>query len=185
MRHAQAHCSSSSSSRVGAGQIQTTYRPLTETPQWTAWGAILELAIRRAAAAYIGRPRAWLRPTADIEVVAAPSPTIAYRSQPFRGRRQNQPPVRRALTITLSNFRRRFSHSDADRLFAARPPVVWQLQPHTAPWWTASDAARPTATPEARVIWQWAAFPHGSWDASADPAIYFEDAINGSHRQPA
>ena len=161
------------------------YRPLTETPQWTAWGAILELAIRRAVAAYIGRPRAWLRPTADIEVVEGASPTVTFRARPFRGRRQAQPPVRRALTITLWNFRRRFSHRDPDRRFAARTPAVWQLQPHTVPWWTEADPARPAATPQARVIWQWAAFPPEAWDASADPAIFFEDAPSDRHRQPA
>jgi hypothetical protein len=160
------------------------YRPLTETPQWTAWSAILELAIRRAAASFMGRPAAWLRPTGDIEVVEALSPTIVYRATPLRGRHRASPPVRRALTIKLSTFWRRFAHDDPDRLFAARTPAVWELQPHTLPWWTQSDPGLPKATPAARVIWQWAAFAPDAW-TDADPAFFFEDAPGGRQEQSA
>jgi len=161
------------------------YRPLTETPQWTAWSAILEMAIRRAVASYIGRPRDWLRPTADIEVVDAASPTIAFRAEPLRGRRRASPPVRRALTIKLANFWRRFGHDDPERLFAARTPIVWELQPHTVPWWTEKDPGLPSKTPPATTCWQGAAFSGDAGKADLDPATFFKDDPDVRQRHSA
>jgi hypothetical protein len=127
-----------------------------------------------------------MRPTADIEVVHGPSPTVMLRAEPYTaGADAQSPPVRRALTIKLSTFWRRFAHPDSARRFAALAPAVWELQPHTVPWWTGADRARPPGTPDARIIWQWAAFAPSEWEPPADPRRFFEDPSRGREHQSA
>jgi hypothetical protein len=138
------------------------YRPLTEHPQWAAWGAILELAIRRVLAAHLGRADGWHDGTTDVEVVEHRCPTVLFPTEQNRTSLR-EPPVRRPLTIELATLRRRFARDDPRRLFAARGPVVWALQPETIPWWAHADQRRPTGTPDARTIWQWSAFERADW----------------------
>src|SRR5262245_28297486 len=134
------------------------YRPMSEHPQWTAWGAVLELAIRRAVAAYVGRPDAWTQSTTDFEVAEHPSPMIVFRAMPW-STGDTRPAARRCITLELAAARRLLKRQTPQRFLAALRPLAWSLQPETVPWWAESDARRPDRTPSAAQIWKWAAFP--------------------------
>jgi hypothetical protein len=133
------------------------YRPLTEHPQWTAWGAVLELAIRRALAVYTGRPRCWDRISIDVEAADQHRAMVIFRALP-RQPKDNGPAARRCITLELAGPRRLLRREVPQRSLAALQPLVWTLLPETVPWWAQHDERRPERTPSAADIWQWAAF---------------------------
>ncbi len=144
------------------------YTPFTEHPQWTAWGVILELAIRRLAAVYVGGPKRWYTSTPDLEVAEyTGGPAVVYRAKPRNGS-DRRPAVRRLLAIELATVRRLFNWNTPKRLSAALEPKVWELRPETIPWWTVADKRLSADTPAARVLWEAAAFDTVRWK-EADP----------------
>jgi hypothetical protein len=133
------------------------YVPLSEHPQWAAWGAILEMAIRRLAGAYLGGPKLWQTSSANLEVAEhAAGPAVLYRARPW-ARSDTEPPIRRSLSIELG-AERLFPRQTPRRLFTALKPKVWELRPETIPWWMSGDGRKPKDTPGARTLWAWAAF---------------------------
>jgi hypothetical protein len=134
------------------------YAPMTEHPQWCAWGAILEMAIRRMGAVYLGDPKAWELSTADLVVAEqAPGPAVRFRAN-CGAHAASEPPVWRLLCVELGAERRLFPRKAPHRAFAALKPKSWELRPETIPWWTERDGRIPQDTPSAREVWIWAAF---------------------------
>jgi hypothetical protein len=123
------------------------YYPASQRQDWTAWAAVLELALRRMVAAWRGRPNltddelatefAWL--SAEDSSHAA----VSYA----RGKPEHQP---FALAVRLA---------DVDR--PGRPPALrgafkrirtWELSEQDVPW-CIDEAER---CPSARDVWNWA-----------------------------
>jgi hypothetical protein len=148
------------------------YRPITEHPEWAAWAAVLELAIRRATAVSMGRLVLWKRPGAHLEVAAAASPAVLFRAGEFPPKERRQP-VRRCIAVQLSTLRQLFRAEPAPRQLTAMKPIVWSLRPGAIPWWAENDPRRPAGTPKPSVIWQWAALPAERWPAEIDPGVIF------------
>jgi len=136
------------------------YCPIGEHADWAAWGVVIELALRRAYAELLGLPAgAWQR-NQSLQAAAHDCPTAALAG----GR------VMQALTIELTPMRRMFLRGQP-RPLRALPPVRWELRNETVPWWRGDDARRPSGTPSAELLWQWAALPPKAWRTS--PAAFF------------
>jgi|SRR5579871_416783 len=147
------HRNPSEAFAVHAAKKYPWYTPMGEHPQWCAWGAIVEMAVRRMGAAYLGVGRdAWHITNADLEAVEqAAGPGVSFRARP-------DSPVRRLLCIELSAERRLFPKTAPARRFGALPPKVWELRPETIPWWTKGDERKPEDMPSAGALWWWAGF---------------------------
>jgi SIR2-like domain len=148
------------------------YRPIMEHLEWTAWVAVLELAIRHATAVSMRRPGLWSRPGAHLEVASADSPTVLFRAGAFSAT-DRRPPVRRCIAIQLSTLRQIFRAKAAPRQLTAMKPIVWSLRPGAIPWWADNDPRLPKGTPSASVVWQWAALPWERWPAQIHPDVIF------------
>jgi hypothetical protein len=148
------------------------YRPITEHPEWTAWAAVLELAIRRATAVSMRRPGLWKCPGAHLEVAHAASPAVLFRAGAFSAK-DRRPPVRRCIAIQLSTLRQLFRAEAAPRQLTALKPIVWSLRPGAIPWFADNDPRLPEGTPSASVVWQWAALPPERWPAEIHPDVIF------------
>jgi len=148
------------------------YAPMCEHPQWCAWGVILELAIRRMAAAYLGvAPGEWQVSNAEVDVAEqAAGPAVWYRAS-AGARAGTEPPVRRLLAIELGAERRLFPRTAPPRPFAALKPKTWELRPETIPWWTKNDGRKPDETPSARAVWGWAAFGEDRFNEAGPAAM--------------
>ena len=165
------------------------YRPLTEHPHWTAWGVVLELAIRRLLSWQAGVPAQWAEATREFEVVNDICPMIRFDAPQTPAVQRNaaerpDPPVKRVLTIEVTALRDRFARYDRRRLFAARPPLTWVLQPETMAWWRQNDSRRPASTPAARTIWDWARCGAGACDRDVAARI-LEGRTLAHERRPA
>jgi hypothetical protein len=153
---------------VAALEHRLWYFPANERPAWTAWSAVLELALRRLgdwATRYWNRasspfPREMEEEWAGLEAVQpalALRPTVFFRQRP----RATSPVV--ALTIQLRGFDR-----------PGRPPavpgaparrVVWLMQEEDLPWTNRTEEAgvyRPGSTsgwffpgPKWSGKWRW------------------------------
>jgi len=148
------------------------YAPICEHPQWCAWGAILELAIRRMAGAYLGvAAGAWPVSNADVDVAEqAAGPAVRFRAN-AGARAGSEPTVRRLLSIELGTERRLFPRTAPPRPFAALKPKIWELRPETIPWWTKNDVRKPVDTPSARAVWGWAAFGEDRFNEAGPAAM--------------
>ena len=131
------------------------YRPINEHPQWAAWAAVLELAIRRAASQRIGRKPLAVRATPHIEVDDQTSPTILFRTTRWTAPRDG-PSARQSVTIAL-RLMRLWGERSPGRPFEALPPILWELPPEPMVWWRESDGGRPQCTPSALDLWNSAA----------------------------
>ncbi len=141
------------------------YYPAGENSGWTAWGVVVELALRRMAAAYIGAPERWSEPAlwSDPPPWADPAacllPSVAVSRHPDE-------PAPLCLTIRFDDAERVGRSHPAEGLF--RHHVHWTLSGERLPW-TAVDR---TTTPDAETLWNWAA---GRAAATRDEARpYFE-----------
>jgi SIR2-like domain len=123
------------------------YYPASERQDWTAWAAVLELALRRMVAAWRGRINL---PAADLPMDfewlgAEDSPHAAVSYAP--GGSQRQP---FALAIRLAGFER---PGRAPALSGAFKRVnTWELSEQDVPW-RVEEAA---GCPSAQSIWDWA-----------------------------
>jgi hypothetical protein len=138
----------------------------------------VEVAIRRAAAASMGRGSLWARPGAHLEAAARSTPTVLFRTGAFP-RTDRRPPVRRSVTIQLSSLRLLFRQGDTPRELTAMKPRVWTLRPGAIPWWSDDDRRRPGDTPSASLIWEWASLPPDLWSAGVYPQSLFESEEAG------
>jgi hypothetical protein len=140
------------------------YCPASEHADWAAWGVVLELALRRAHASLAqgpAVPEAWPA-SKDLWATEHNGPALAFAQQG----------VQRALVIELMPMRRVFMRT-VPRPLQALPPVAWQLNHETVPWWRGGDKRRPERTPPASTLWAWAARPADVWQDET-PDKYFQ-----------
>ena len=126
------------------------YAPIGEHPQWGAWGAILEVAIRRAAAVIFGDADAWKLNTPKLEAALAGTPSIAFQAAPSL-EKCDVFSVRRSLSIQAATMNRFFRSEPVQRHLMALPPLVWDFRGESIPWPRAATGA----VPSARHIWTW------------------------------
>src|SRR5919199_3563242 len=100
------------------------YYPCVDHPDWTAWTAVVELAVRRMIAQWRRDPHSWSQDCAWVQ----PSPT---REPGVLFSQDADHPTPRLLTI-MSAPGDEFSAPVVPGAFRARP--LWKLQPASIPW---------------------------------------------------
>lgn len=147
---------------------QPWYFPASEHGDWTAWGVVVELALRRMIAAWRLRPAAGGDGTRDAEghgpgeaqSWARPSPTLspARRGRRpligFSGGSARLPLPPHGLEISLLGLGRQRRSTSTRGAFVA-PVHRWWLAGQGIPWWT-PDLRPPEGTPSAACLWAWA-----------------------------
>jgi hypothetical protein len=136
-------------SRQGPGRVLRTqrlfpwYQAASERPEWAAWAAIVELALRGMVNALPRRPGDADLESAQIEVEQGPHAAISFA--PGGGRLQRQ-----ALYIRLAGFDR---PGRAPPLSGAFHRVsCWELGERDVPW-----PRKPAGfCPRPKVLWDWA-----------------------------
>lgn len=124
------------------------YCPASDHPDWSAWSAVLEVALRRRAARWRGAPDewtaltgwGWLGPIPDRQATLLVSKGI-------------DEPTPHALTIYLPGYEPALPTACATQHVATH--VVWVLRPDEAPWVREDHGA----TPAASTLWRWACGP--------------------------
>src|SRR5690606_30928628 len=91
--------------------------PPSEHPQWTAWGVVVEIAVRRMIAAWRGELERWAEPTACLTPGRSRRPAVGFS----RGD-EREPSTPRALAIVLTGFDRRSGRPRARGAFVGRVP---------------------------------------------------------------
>lgn len=122
--------------------------PPSEQPQWTAWGVVVEIALRRMIAAWRGELERWAEPSPCLSPGRSRRPALGFsRGDP------RQPSAPRALAIVLTGFDRRSAHPRVRGAFVGRTHH-WRLRAQTVPWWS-SDMQPLPGTPSAAQLWRW------------------------------
>jgi hypothetical protein len=124
------------------------YAPLNEHPDWAAWGVVLELALRKRCAEWVGST-VWQGMESELEPVAADRPAVLVPGE----QHQNGNAPRVCLSIELPELRQPLGRA---RQFRIKTPIVWSLRSHTVPWWIADDRQRPRGVPGPLTVWRWA-----------------------------
>jgi hypothetical protein len=124
------------------------FYPPSEQPRWTAWGVVVELALRRMVAAWRGQLERWAEPTPCLTPGHSTRPAIGFS----RGD-EREPTAPRALAIVLTGFDRRSGRSRVRGAFVGRVHH-WRLRAQTVPWWPNDLRALP-GTPSAAQLWRW------------------------------
>ena len=134
------------------------YISLNDHPQWAAWAAVLELAIRHRAATWRGWPDDWMTVSHRLEPINAQHPIVLFddgsRDAPAAdgiGR------PRRCIGIRLITLGKALQRTQWPRSLQLARPVVWSIRSQAVPWWLQSDDARPSDTPSPQTLWNWAA----------------------------
>jgi hypothetical protein len=122
--------------------------PPSAQPQWTAWGVVVEIALRRMIAAWRGELERWAEPSPCLSPGRSRRPAVGFS----RGE-EREPSAPRALAIVLTGFDRRSSHPRVRGAFVGRVHH-WRLRAQTVPWWS-SDARPLPGTPSAAQLWRW------------------------------
>ncbi|PRP94055.1 hypothetical protein ENSA5_41670 [Enhygromyxa salina] len=123
--------------------------PPAEHPQWTGWGVVVEIALRRMIAAWRGALPRWAQSSPCLTPGQSLRPAVGFS----RGS-EAQPSTPRALAIVLAGFDRRSRRPRVRGAFVGRVHH-WRLRAQTIPWWPAEQ--RPLAgTPGAALLWCWA-----------------------------
>ncbi|MFV8754869.1 SIR2 family protein [Nannocystaceae bacterium ST9] len=166
---------------------QPWYFPASEHSDWTAWGVVIEVALRRMIACWRLRAVAGGDGQRDAEGVeglaswAQPTPTLspARRGRRplvgFSGGRMHQPDPPNGLEIALLGLGRQ-RRSTSVRGAYVGPIHRWWLRGQAIPWWgpevawgpegardpevaasEASPSQVPEGTPTAATLWAWAA----------------------------
>ncbi|PRQ06190.1 SIR2 family protein [Enhygromyxa salina] len=123
--------------------------PPSEHPQWTGWGVVVEIALRRMIASWRGELREWSQPSPCVAPGQSQRPAVSFSSGT-----EALPSTPRALAIVLSGFDRRSVRSRVRGAFAGRVHH-WRLRAQAIPWW-ASDQRPLPGTPGAPSLWRWA-----------------------------
>ncbi len=125
------------------------YFPTNDHPDWTAWGVVLELAVRRMIAVWRQTPDMWMHDNLWVRVGAAGHPTVFFA-------RGGAAPTPACLHIRLASFDRIGGRPVAPGV--TRWESIWRLEPDGSPWPVAPPTRRGERrrTPSAEKIWQWA-----------------------------
>jgi SIR2-like domain len=133
------------------------YYPTTAAAGWTAWGAVLELALRKMLAAAWGRDDEAALPPHAIRAAESLAPTLLYSPTDA-----SRTPV--ALTIRFAGLER---HGVQPRIVGSPVRhVTWELGKSDAPWPRRTAPVRVdrdlereirVPPPPAGAIWEWAA----------------------------
>jgi hypothetical protein len=115
------------------------YYPTSDHPEWTAWSAVLELAIRRLTASWRRAPSQWA--TDATYAVGGEHPTVAYQGSP-------RPRTPSHLTILLHGFQR---PGYPPRPTPSRLHHNWELDVSAIPW--AAQCRGGTPGVEALLLW--------------------------------
>ncbi len=122
------------------------YFPASERPEWTAWAAVVELALRQMVDIWRGPPAADEDPPWRwIAAEGSPYATVSFSS----GKQEPQPT---ALSIRLSGFAR--SARSLRPHGAYRRITVWELGEQDIPWRTSKSESE--LCPDAAAIWSYA-----------------------------
>ncbi len=145
-------------SRIRFMKCSPWYRPVSEHPQWAAWGVVIELATRRLLSRHQGSPDNWTTNHPHREPTETDPPAILFAASPRKDQKikQGQAFVRRALIIECPAARGHLEPAARPRHLTALPPLIWQVGPGAVPWWSTEDKRRPKSTPDARRLWNWA-----------------------------
>jgi hypothetical protein len=138
--------------------------PPSERPEWTGWGVIVEIGLRRMIAAWRGLEKglagernsgAW-RDTLAEWARPGPLTSPAYSLRPavaFSRGTASEPGTPHALAIALTGFDRRSRRPRVNGAYAGRVHH-WRLRAQTIPWW-GSDQPPLAGTPGASLLWRW------------------------------
>ena len=157
------------------------YPPQHASPEWVAWGVVLELALRRLAAAWREEPSAWMMDTHWIvpRMDNLPRPVLLRDAEKtVRGWRfprkaegalvrisqgpKRPTPVELEIRVDIAR-RHRSSHG-----LARRSRITWLLLPQCLPWRKSSSPDLVTHTnnqPSAHRLWRWACYGPDKTDA--------------------
>jgi hypothetical protein len=131
---------------VGAKRASPWYFPVSERPEWAAWGAVVELALRNMVAARRDKPAE--SAGVDFEWLSFSAEESPYAALSFTcDEGQYQP---RALCIRLQGFRRPDSAPALRGAF--RRVTYWDLGEQDVPW----CENRVGLCPSASDVWRWA-----------------------------
>ncbi len=157
---------------------QPWYFPASEHPDWTAWGVVIEIALRRMVATWRLRTAAGGDGVHDAEGVvgirqwAMPTTTLSPSRRGrrpllgFSGGRVRQPAPPNGLEITLLGLGRQ-RRSLSVRGAYVGPVHRWWLRGQGIPWWT-PELSPPAGTPTAACLWAWASGREPSADMLAE-----------------
>ena len=129
------------------------YYPALDHTDWAAWGAVVELALRRRIAAWQGKlrkgpwqeDRPWLSTASGVA-----HPSVLYA-------RSKAQPTPFCLTIRLRPSGGLGQEPVVQGAF--RKHSVWDLDYGEIPWRRADPEKKPGKTPDAATIWRWAHKP--------------------------
>lgn len=160
---------------VGLGDLRAKpwYYPAGDNHAWTAWGVVVEVALRRMAAAQAGQPAVWANPdrwsnpAPALEPTACVLPSVALSAAADR-------PAPLCLTLGFDGFGRVGRHAPVEGLYRRR--VFWTLRMDRLPW-TPADRR----TPDAGTLWRWASAPA---DEVPGPIDGLKDFFGESDDQP-
>ncbi len=137
------------------------YHPANDHPDWTAWGAVLELATRRLISSWRGELDRWAEDCSWVRPEGGDHARILFA----RGKEE---PTPSCVTIRLTSFDRVGTAVNVPGVL--RTHAIWQLHPDTLPWPAATMAFNESAgpTPPAEVIWGWASAPRQRLEVTSE-----------------
>jgi hypothetical protein len=118
------------------------YFPAQERADWTAWAAVVELALRRMVAVWRGEGAKWARDSRWVQPGPAGCPAALFS-------RNEQEPTPVCLALRLTGFDRVGGLSEIPGAF--RRVVSWEIRPQSI--WNDQALDR---TPSAADLWKWA-----------------------------
>lgn len=118
------------------------YYPASERPDWTAWAAVIEVALRRKIAAQQERLGRWEADSPHVSVANMSYPAIFFR----HSKAGLIPDLLGILVVGFSQ-----PSPPQVRNVVVRRSFFWRLSPDSMPWPTTSGRA-----PGAKVLWAWA-----------------------------
>jgi hypothetical protein len=122
------------------------YFPMLDRPDWTAWGAVVEVALRRMVACWQGRIDRWQEDSRWFQLLPGCSPAVCFSQG-------EQAPTPIYLGIGLTSGHRRGLAEEALGVYRRR--WRWEFQPECLPWPNTAVGG----TPPAAAIWEWASHP--------------------------
>jgi hypothetical protein len=137
------------------------YYPATERQDWTAWVALVEIALRRGIAETRGKPSSWAKDDPQVNVAPLGFPAVFFH-------RSKHSQLVDMIGIFVAGFSR--LTQPQIRGFALRKSIYWKLNPDSIPWPTQAQGR----IPKARRLWDWAT-------NGAIPPQDLEEAFGSEH----